>query len=227
MFCACCEIDDKATTVEVAAIPVVEEVKMPAEKKVDTIKEEEPAAAPPFGLFSVELEMSGARAGGLGLELDAIDPKGLLVVTIAPGLIQDFNAKNPALALKPFDRIQAVNGESAEPAKLYEAMTSSAESTSAGSLKLEICRPRAFSAKIVKTGEPLGTQLNFKVSSAGIVVTRVSPGGLISKWNETNPGSEILPGDRVGALNGNALKGGAMVEGLKKESEVNLTVYRY
>eukprot|EP00439_Symbiodinium_sp_Y106_P036029 s2948_g4.t1 len=225
MFCACCEVEEQGIAMEVSPVPVIEEEvpKRPAAAPAEVALK----AAPTSGIFTVEIPLPGSKPAQLGLDLDAIDSKGPIIVGIMPGVLKDFNDANPALSLEAYDRIEAVNGETGEPSKLYKAMTSAVEDLTKGKFTLKICRPRKFTASITKTGEPLGTQLNFKVSSAGIVVTRVSHGGLISKHNEQNPSSQILPGDRVGAVNGSHLKGGAMVDSLKKEPNLNLTVYRY
>ncbi|CAE7344084.1 Ank3 [Symbiodinium natans] len=137
------------------------------------------------GTFTVEIPLPSSKPAQLGLDLDAIDPKGPIIVSVMPGVLKDFNDSNPATALQAYDRIEAVNGETGDPAKLYKAMSAAMEDLTKGKFTLKINRPRTFSASITKTGEPLGTQLNFKVSSAGIVVTRVSSGGLIAKHNDT------------------------------------------
>ncbi|OLQ01608.1 putative transposon protein [Symbiodinium microadriaticum] len=86
------------------------------------------------------------------------------IISIGEGMVQEFNVTHPDLALKPFDRIEAVNGMSDD---LSKAMAEAFENPKLGIASLRICRPKVLDVLIAKKGEPLGVKLNFTASSAG------------------------------------------------------------
>lgn len=212
----CCEsADDKGSSVMVDQVPAVSEV-------VPVLTKEK--AKVESNAWSIQLPIKKGVTPSLGLELDGIDPKGWTIISIGEGMVQEFNVTHPDLALKPFDRIEAVNGMSDD---LSKAMAEAFENPKLGIASLRICRPKVLDVLIAKKGEPLGVKLNFTASSAGILLQEVYPEGMIAKWNEKNPLTPIKPCDRLGAVNGAVMKGEAMVAMLKKEPELTWTVYRY
>eukprot|EP00439_Symbiodinium_sp_Y106_P041138 s2318_g5.t1 len=197
MLCMCCEsADDKGSSVMVDQVPAVSEA-VPVFK--DKPKVESTA-------WSIQIPIKKGVAPSLGLELDGIDPKGWTIISIGDGLIQEFNVAHPDLALRAFDRIEAVNGVSDD---LSKAMAEAFENPKLGMASLRICRPKVIDVLIAKKGEPLGVKLNFTASSAGILLQEVYPEGMIAKWNEKNPLTPIKPCDRLGAVNGAVIKGGS------------------
>ncbi|CAE7813921.1 Ank3, partial [Symbiodinium microadriaticum] len=103
---------------EVSPVPVIEEEvpKKPAAAPAEVALK----AAPESGIFTVEIPLPASKPAQLGLDLDAIDSKGPIIVSVMPGVLKDFNDANPALSLEAYDRIEAVNGETGEPSKLYK-----------------------------------------------------------------------------------------------------------
>eukprot|EP00437_Effrenium_voratum_P027628 CAMPEP_0181411588 /NCGR_PEP_ID=MMETSP1110-20121109/7958_1 /TAXON_ID=174948 /ORGANISM="Symbiodinium sp., Strain CCMP421" /LENGTH=224 /DNA_ID=CAMNT_0023534223 /DNA_START=70 /DNA_END=745 /DNA_ORIENTATION=- len=222
MLCMCCEsADDKGSSVMVDQVPAVSEA-------VPVLTKEK--AKVESNAWSIQLPIKKGVTPSLGLELDGIDPKGWTIISIGEGMVQEFNVAHPDLALKPFDRIEAVNGTSDD---LSKAMAEAFENPKLGIASLRICRPKVLDVLIAKKGEPLGVKLNFTASSAGpCTCNQDSPAGglskgMIAKWNEKNPLTPIKPCDRLGAVNGAVMKGEAMVAMLKKEPELTWTVYRY
>ncbi|CAJ1339403.1 unnamed protein product [Effrenium voratum] len=223
MFCACCEAPVDAAAVEVDAQPSLVEKGYRSEVVTATV-----TSVPEKAKGNFKAEVMLKKGMGLGLELDVVDPKGPTIVEVGTdGLIAEFNAASRHLALQKFDRITGVNQEKGDMSHVYKTLNNAIESQERASMELDITRPTEFKVTLVKSGEPLGTQLNFKQSSAGIVLTKITDGGLVAKWNIEHPDQKLLVGDRVVAVNGQYLKGADMVERIKAEKSLEFTVLRY
>ncbi|CAJ1434925.1 unnamed protein product [Effrenium voratum] len=239
MFCYCC--DAKQSDMElkpVDVMPVLEreelvEKREPQEPVQDATPEAK-AASPPAkapepkavdsGVFTASIAMP-EKPRTLGLEWDDIDAKGPMIVGFSEGIVLKFNQDQPAKALRVYDRITSVKGAFGHVKKLCSSLQAAMEKDD--ELVVTVTRPKQLSISVAKGDEPLGAQLNFKDSSAGLTVVQVADGGALAKWNTANPENAILPGDRVIKINGKLLKGGQMVEAFKKETTLELTLLRY
>lgn len=177
------------------------------------------------GLFKMKMHVTPAKQ--LGLELDDISELGPMIVNFAPGIVQDFNASNPDKKIEKYDRILAVNGEGGGSAKVCEKLQQVLLDRGQ-ELELSISRPQTYEVSMKRDERGrLGAKLTFKASSTGILIEAVSKEGLFAEWNAQNPKNMILGGDHLITVNGEVLKGGDMVERLKKETKLTLTFLRW
>lgn len=184
--------------------------------------------APEVGFFVVPLDM-GMQPKPLGLDVDNLDSRGSLITGIHEGLIDVHNLNHPQQAVRPFDSIIGLNGTCGPISQLLRVKMSSlpAEPVAAAPrLMLGILRPDRRKVRLVKPGE-LGVQLKYTNSSTGIVVSHISEHGLIADWNASHPETSVCPGDRIIEINGRVLNGREMLEHIRREVELEMTVLHY
>ncbi|OLP98863.1 hypothetical protein AK812_SmicGene18654 [Symbiodinium microadriaticum] len=223
-------------------------IKPREEEKPKPLLEQEKAAKAQLQAF-VEFEVSKGpwvdlHLEQLGLELDDISELGPMIVNFAPGIVQDFNASNPDKKIEKYDRILAVNGEGGGSAKVcelhgwkwielelsisrpqtYEAFTPMTFALATGPVELYDCMTvRILIEAVSKEGwnwscgelQGLGSLFSF-----GFLSVPAFEDGLFAEWNAQNPKNMILGGDHLITVNGEVLKGGDMVERLKKECHI-------
>jgi len=163
------------------------------------------------------------QKGKLGVDLDAIDvTRGLVVKAILPdGQLAEWNRENADVAIRPLDKIIAVNGKVGTVQELESAIVSSGPH-----LQLQIQRPQRFEAKLKRPGS-LGVRLHYKKSSMGILISEVLDEGLATVWNANNPSRVIVAGDRILEVNGEAISPEDMVKKLSDEDEMSLLILHY
>jgi len=184
--------------------------------------------APEVGFFVVALDM-GLQPKPLGLDVDNLDSRGSLITGIHDGLIDVHNLNHPQQAVRPFDSIVGLNGTCGQISQLLRVKMSSlpAEPVAAAPrLMLGILRPDRRKVRLVKPGE-LGVQLKYTNSSTGIVISHISEQGLIADWNASHPDASVCPGDRIVEINGRMLTGRVMLEHIRREVELEMTVLHY
>ncbi|CAK9022358.1 unnamed protein product [Durusdinium trenchii] len=200
------------------------------------------------GSFTVNVRLPEMYLRHLGVELDDVDDRGPMLMTITSGVIDTFNTENPTKAMKPFDCITAVNGKTGDKKLLLETLKAAMKS-SEKSLHLTLARPTPYKIILEKSSLRLGAQLNYKPSSRGsrscknflpcpmsfemiapgwISLAQIADGGRFDKWNQDNPDVIVKVGDRIIEVNGVRMLGGEMLGELKKQDEdLTLTLLRY
>eukprot|EP00931_Biecheleriopsis_adriatica_P096103 TRINITY_DN69752_c0_g1_i1.p1 TRINITY_DN69752_c0_g1~~TRINITY_DN69752_c0_g1_i1.p1 ORF type:complete len:243 (-),score=36.31 TRINITY_DN69752_c0_g1_i1:81-809(-) len=156
----------------------------------------------------------------LGVELDLTDAERPLISEVLPGLVQQWNERHPADALRVYDRICAVGGRGGND--IYQRLCAQQPS-----IRLTIDRPEIITITLFKPGD-LGLNLHFKKSSHALVVKDIFDGGLFAKWNANNPEQPVAIGDRIFAFGGQVEKGRSLVNKLKEaKNKVELSVAHY
>jgi len=157
--------------------------------------------------ISIFIGNVGPDTPGLGLDVDITDGPTLLIDAVREGLVQQWNSENPAIQVKPHDRIIDVNGIRGESRDIIEEMSC------APSLTMLLRRPTEFFVSVRKQGEvaTLGLELSYCAGGSTLLVVDVRE-GLIEKWNkscvdkssseEDNATNALNKGDRVVEVNG-------------------------
>mmetsp|Transcript_155580 Transcript_155580/g.270695 ORF Transcript_155580/g.270695 Transcript_155580/m.270695 type:complete len:132 (-) Transcript_155580:201-596(-) len=122
MDCTKCCVSSEAETVE--TMPQIEAE--PKEKEATTkVEEVAPAAAPAVKTFVIEIE-KGPAGDVVGLDVDWGDMQKLRVTKVKPGLVAQWNAKNPDNKVEVGDYLTEINGESGQSKKLLEVVKDNA-----------------------------------------------------------------------------------------------------
>ena len=216
MFC-CCESTPEVT-VEVHSSPVLDEGGAALEE------------APTQGAFSVSLELDDLKPRLLGVALDSTEEKSLMIVGIFDGIIKKFNEKFPRQGVKKFDKITAVNGKVGTANEMRRIMVSAIADETLETLQLTLRRPTEHEVRLERPGA-LGLQVNYTDLLGGVLISKVVANGLVDRWNKEElrkgSSSRMAVGDRIIALNGEELKGDELLERLKNDRELILTVLHY
>ncbi|CAE7350874.1 unnamed protein product, partial [Symbiodinium pilosum] len=200
-------IKEEATVVDKAPA-VAEEVEAPVPAPPAAPEEEHKAVV--NNRFTVALEAEG----DIGLVLDDLSEQGPVVADIQKGLVQDMGLQSPDLALRQYDCITAVNDVEGDVGYMCELL----EAPTKARTVLKVLRPTEMHISFKKSGEePLGIHMNFKTSSAGIVLEQIKEGGQFDRHLASLPeDARLRPGDRIIAINALRLRGTELVETLKK-----------
>mmetsp|Transcript_52623 Transcript_52623/g.94472 ORF Transcript_52623/g.94472 Transcript_52623/m.94472 type:complete len:212 (+) Transcript_52623:71-706(+) len=170
-------------------------------------------ATPKEGKFETELDLSNVDE--IGLEIDYTDTENFIVKRVSG------TADGP---LQVLDAIIAVNGERLTTKQIFmERVKGAANSKS--KLQLSVNRPAETQVDLQKPGQ-LGITINYKKNSHGFWVSTIEA-GLLEKWNDANPATKVAPHDRIVAVNGASGPPADMLNVLKEESTLKLTVMRY
>mmetsp|Transcript_6312 Transcript_6312/g.15018 ORF Transcript_6312/g.15018 Transcript_6312/m.15018 type:complete len:215 (+) Transcript_6312:39-683(+) len=214
MWCCCETVED--VTVQVQSSPVLNE---------DGVAASEP---PEKGSFTVKLELEELKPRMLGVSLDSTEERGLLIVGFFDGVLSKYNEKFPRQAIRKFDKITAVNGKVGNANDLRRIMVSAIADETLETLALTLRRPVEFEVCVRRPG-PLGIQVNYTDLLGGVLITKVVPDGLVDRWNAENleEGKSVSAGDRIIALNNSELRGDDLVDKLKNDEELRLTVLHY
>eukprot|EP00435_Cladocopium_sp_Y103_P069395 s839_g33.t1 len=197
----------------VPAVPAVAPDPEPVKKAV--------VPAPEFGSFTVEVSTKGFKS--LGLKLDGVaQGTGHLIMEVeSGGAIAAFNEETPTQSLRVYDVIMAVEG-----VKGFDDIHAKLAKTLPETVTLLMSRPQKVQVTLKKTG-PLGIKMDYKESSMGCVISELNASGLLAKWNTENPGQRADVSDRIVEFAGKPVKGGELLEKLKKEDTLPLTVLKY
>ncbi|CAK9058749.1 unnamed protein product [Durusdinium trenchii] len=173
--------------------------------------------------IEVKVKYEKGSSGKLGVDLDAIDiHRGLVVKGVLPdGLIAEWNRANPENAIKPSDKIFAVNNQVGTVQDLETHIVSSGPD-----LQLSVRRPQRIEVTLQRPGS-LGLRLHFKKSSKGVLVSEVLADGLATDWNAKNPTRRITAGDRILEVNGEALPPEDLIAKLAKEDVMVIHMLHY
>jgi len=114
----------------------------------------------------------------------------LKIEAMTGGLVQQWNATHPSLAVMLGDRIVEVNGIRNDVLQLFGELNQNT------TLELVVKRYQEFKIVIDKTaGQDLGVQWELGIEA-------VLAGGLVQQWNETYPSLVVKPGGRIVEVNG-------------------------
>ena len=215
MFTCCVEDTTPTGAVEIS-IPAQAVVEAPA----PAVPKVEPA--PEFGNFTVEVSTKGF--GSIGITLDSVaQSAGAMISGVSDtGAINAYNKEVPSRSLQVYDTILEADGvKGCEEIRKLLTKTLPAEKVS-----LKVCRPKKVQISFEKTG-PLGVKMDFKDSSKGCVISEVSETGMLAAWNRDNPEKRVGIDDRMVEFGGKSMNGTELVETLKKEQKIPLTVLKY
>lgn len=198
----------------------------------------------------VQIILYRKEGSKLGLSLDGSDGKSLMIDRIATeGDIPSWNAANPSQAVKPGDRIVAINDVRGDSGMLIDEMASSssmktvlmvvrqAESQSRKVIHLDEVQPRMsnnarnnernkqlFVRLPANRDEKLGMSLKCDEDDI-LKIAKIVP-GCVQRWNDTNPNSAVRSGDQLISVNGKSGSPTSMLEELKDGGEINLVFVR-
>lgn len=175
-----------------------------------------------FGSFQVQVFTEGFST--LGLELDLTDPTTPMISDIREGAIQKFNQVFEASSLRPYDAL--VTLDEARKWEEIEKKMNGLNGQLPEKMTLGVKRPRKVQVIFEKTG-PMGMKLDYKNHSVGAVLTDLDPSGLLATWNSKNVSDAIGPGDRIVEFDGQTYSGGELMEQMKTQSTMKLTVLKY
>ena len=175
-----------------------------------------------FGSFQVVVSTEGFST--LGLELDMTDPTTPMISEIREGAIQKFNQVFEASSLRPYDAL--VTLDEARKWEEIEKKMKGLNGQLPQKMTLGLKRPRKVQVTLEKTG-PMGMKLDYKNHSVGAVVKDLDPNGLLATWNSKNVSDAIGPGDRIVEFDGQTCLGGELMEQMKTQSTMKLTVLKY
>lgn len=177
----------------------------------------------PTGSVTVQLQKYGDAKLGIILKTDE-HSNTIWITGIIEGLVSDWNAANPAKALRRGDRIVAVNGKSGQSAGSAEVLYDEMASSTVMELLVElrgrwtIRLQKHNAAKIGARFHP--DELNNNITITGIVE------GLISAWNAQNPGLAVRAGDSITAVNGKTGNPESLFHEIESSAELELLVER-
>lgn len=175
-----------------------------------------------FGSFQVVVSTEGFST--LGLELDMTDPTTPMISDIREGAIQKFNQVFEASSLRPYDAL--VTLDEARKWEEIEKKMNGLNGQLPQKMTLGLKRPRKVQVTFEKTG-PVGMKLDYKNHSVGAVLKDLDPNGLLATWNSKNVSDAIGPGDRIVEFDGQTYLGGELMEQMKTQSTMKLTVLKY
>mmetsp|Transcript_14560 Transcript_14560/g.30520 ORF Transcript_14560/g.30520 Transcript_14560/m.30520 type:complete len:253 (+) Transcript_14560:83-841(+) len=130
----------------------------------------------------------------VGLDLDVKDGITAVVTVVWPGPVQSWNLAHGDLEVRPNDRILSVNGASGDVQLLLDRLREDAE------LEMLLRRPTEFRASATSR-RSLGVTVGYAPCGTSLLVDQVSERGLLTEWNDANPGQEVRPRDRIVEVN--------------------------
>eukprot|EP00438_Fugacium_kawagutii_P020106 Skav226958 [mRNA] locus=scaffold51:86104:106451:- [translate_table: standard] len=220
----CCDKSAEGGMDSVHTMPAIQdsETKEPEDIVENTLEMNETS-----GSFTVQVKLPEMYLCHLGLELDDVDSRGPMIVSIGTGVVDNFNKENPKKSLKAYDCITSVDGKFGEMRVLVDALKDGMQKADR-TMHLTVARPTPFKIILEKSELKLGAQLNYKASSQGISLAQIAHGGRFERWNALNPDVPVKAGDRIIEIGGAKLSGGKMLQELKKQdTDLVLTLLRY
>lgn len=227
MWACCCAADATEDAIAVTAQPSDardENVETKIQPTIEVIPPGEvsgsslPKSAA-FGSFQVVVPTKDFST--LGLELDLTDPSTPMISKIGEGAIQKFNKVFAGSSLKPYDVLVTL-----DEARNWEQIEKKMNGQLPEKMTLGVKRPRKVQVTFEKTG-PMGMKLDYKNDSVGAILQDLDPSGLLATWNSKNASDAIGPGDRIVEFDGQTYLGGELMEQLKTQSTMKLTVLKY
>mmetsp|Transcript_64412 Transcript_64412/g.153649 ORF Transcript_64412/g.153649 Transcript_64412/m.153649 type:complete len:343 (-) Transcript_64412:199-1227(-) len=169
--------------------------------------------------FCVEIDKDMVKHG-VGMEIQALDDM-LIILRLRDGPLREWNAShNQPLQVAPGDRILSVNDTSSDIEALLQGIKGSTH------LKLRIRRPEYFQIAIDKSGKGLGAALLVNTDPLGMLNINQLRDGALKDWNYANPSRQLRSGDRIVWVNGVQGKPRAMLDRVKKDSQLDMVLLR-
>eukprot|EP00933_Yihiella_yeosuensis_P050899 TRINITY_DN48709_c0_g1_i1.p1 TRINITY_DN48709_c0_g1~~TRINITY_DN48709_c0_g1_i1.p1 ORF type:complete len:243 (+),score=44.15 TRINITY_DN48709_c0_g1_i1:55-783(+) len=167
-------------------------------------------------------EMHMQKELSLGLLFDTTHDDFLVIKEIHQGLVQEWNETcSPDKVVRIHDRIKEVNGESGLCKDLLQKVGPADNSH----LSLTIQRPTEREVSLRSPGK-IGAKLNYKKVSRCLVITGIEE-GLLRQWNVRHPSVEVVPSDRIVAVNGMGGEALELMKLMRESSAFILTVLHY
>lgn len=135
----------------------------------------------------------------LGITTCSADGQFLVISSIVGGLVQEYNATQPATSkVEVGDCIVSVNGVTAPVDALKVTISSVVRECS-----FEVQPHSKFIVTVRRDSDDdkLGLDVANKAQHQTLLIRSVLP-GLISRWNDASTGYKVVPGDRIVAING-------------------------
>lgn len=155
----------------------------------------------------------------LGMKLDIAVPNHTIVLSLADGLIADWNHMNPELAVLPDDQLVKVNGEEGE-GKAFEDKLKNAS----GTLELTFKRPVHSTFSLNKDGKPLGLSLRVTLGTMALGIVAIKDEGA---WKACEGVEDVQVNDRVVMVNGVRDSSEKMIEVIKTQEALDLSICCY
>jgi hypothetical protein len=160
----------------------------------------------------------------LGITTCSADGQFLIISSIVGGLVQEYNAKQPATSkVELGDCIVSVNGVTA-PVDALKVKISSV----VGECSFEVQPHSKFIVTVRRDSDDdkLGLDVANKAQHQTLLIRSVLP-GLISRWNDASTGYKVLPGDRIVAINGSVGSGQFLRHQVSEaKGEISLSMVR-
>mmetsp|Transcript_3987 Transcript_3987/g.6466 ORF Transcript_3987/g.6466 Transcript_3987/m.6466 type:complete len:318 (+) Transcript_3987:59-1012(+) len=160
----------------------------------------------------------------LGITTCSADGQFLIISSIVGGLVQEYNAKQPATSkVEVGDCIVSVNGVTA-PVDALKVKISSV----VGECSFEVQPHSKFIVTVRRDSDDdkLGLDVANKAQHQTLLIRSVLP-GLISRWNDASTGYKVLPGDRIVAINGSVGSGQFLRHQVSEaKGEISLSMVR-
>ncbi len=181
--------------------------------------EKSPLEAPTFGPFEVVIPTKDFST--LGLEMDKTEPSRPMVLEIKEGAIQSFNEIYPGSGIQVYDVLMAL-----DEAEGWAAIENKMTGELPEKMTLRVKRPKKVEIKFQKTSF-MGLKLNYSIKSTGATIESLDSSGLIGTWNSQHLSDAVGLQDRVIEFDGQVLTGEELVDRLKNESNIKITVLKY
>jgi C-terminal processing protease CtpA/Prc len=237
-------VNEKETEQCDATVPTYDKSQKPAktEPVLDTKAESESCSTTSKKTFTVEVKLSGTSArkkSSLGIALDYDDGNVLVITSIEPGLIEDWNSQHPDKAVTIGDGIISVNGVTLPPQDLAKLIDKLAGDSSERQLVLTLKRHAEFDVALIRKDptviasqiddelpEKLGIVLRHREGGNTLLVLKVLDEGLVSDFNRKHSSVGVQVGDRIIEVNGTRGPGAILNERVKAKGSLILTLVR-
>jgi len=156
----------------------------------------------------------------LGIEVETLDSETALVLDIKDGAFRRWNKENKGRAVNIGDKIIEVNGISGNSTQILQTLKSSSR------LDLQLQRSQLVQVSLDLAGKDLGLSIVAAPRSATVMVKTVLPGA-ISEWNALNWDEQVKEGDRIYMVNGKYQNLNKVLEGLRKNDRLEMSVWAY
>lgn len=182
---------------------------------------QEPSSMRERSVFQVVFTFEGGMP--LGIEVDQVTEETQLVVkAVTGGLAEKWNSlSSSSEVIKPRDRIVSINGTTGVNTELLAILKEEMNQIS-----ITLQHPEEFEVRLQRSGD-YGVKLVYKKASLGLLIKEVYDSGSFNQWNKHNVNKQILPYDRIVAVNGCAGTPSELVQKMKEEITLILTLLRY
>mmetsp|Transcript_116518 Transcript_116518/g.371855 ORF Transcript_116518/g.371855 Transcript_116518/m.371855 type:complete len:128 (+) Transcript_116518:226-609(+) len=118
------------------------------------------------------------------------------------------------------DLIISVNGISGDVQEMIAEMQSCMQ------LELVVRRPTEFNISVSRGAHPLGCAIRYDATVGISLIIEEVQEGAVKVWNKQNPDYQVLPGDRIIAVNFMHGTAAQILERLSYKGDLKLTIAR-